>query len=268
MRRIVLGAWLLLACVPALQARDDAKDKAKPDKPGTPAEQVKAITQEYTQAQQDFFKVYNEAKTDAEKQKLVQEKYPRADKYAERFLKVAEEHPKDPAAVTALVWVVQQTGYTPAGNKALEILAKDHVADKAIGPVCMALQYNSSPGAEKLLRGVREHNPDKEAQAQATFALAESLKNAQRGAKGDDAQSKKRAAEAEKLLEEVVTKYPDAKAYGRPLAGLAKGALFEIRNLAIGKVAPDITGEDIDGKAMKLSDYRGKVVVLDFWGNW
>jgi hypothetical protein len=38
--------------------------------------------------------------------------------------------------------------------------------------------------------------------------------------------------------------------------------------LAVGKVAPDIVGEDIDGKEFKLSDYRGKVVVLDFWGNW
>ena len=37
---------------------------------------------------------------------------------------------------------------------------------------------------------------------------------------------------------------------------------------AIGNVAPDIVGEDIDGKRMKLSDYRGKVVVLDFWGHW
>ena len=36
----------------------------------------------------------------------------------------------------------------------------------------------------------------------------------------------------------------------------------------IGNQAPEITGEDIDGVAFKLSDYRGKVVVLDFWGDW
>lgn len=36
----------------------------------------------------------------------------------------------------------------------------------------------------------------------------------------------------------------------------------------IGEVAPEITGEDTDGKPMKLSDYKGKVVVLDFWGHW
>jgi hypothetical protein len=38
--------------------------------------------------------------------------------------------------------------------------------------------------------------------------------------------------------------------------------------LDIGNLALEIDGEDIDGKKFKLSDYRGKVVVLDFWGNW
>jgi len=35
-----------------------------------------------------------------------------------------------------------------------------------------------------------------------------------------------------------------------------------------GNVAPDIEGTDLDGVAFKLSDYRGKVVFLDFWGDW
>jgi cytochrome oxidase Cu insertion factor (SCO1/SenC/PrrC family) len=34
------------------------------------------------------------------------------------------------------------------------------------------------------------------------------------------------------------------------------------------KLTPEITGADIDGQPFKLSDYRGKVVVLDFWGFW
>jgi hypothetical protein len=37
---------------------------------------------------------------------------------------------------------------------------------------------------------------------------------------------------------------------------------------AIGARAPEIEGEDVFGRAFRLSDYRGKVVVLDFWGNW
>ena len=39
-------------------------------------------------------------------------------------------------------------------------------------------------------------------------------------------------------------------------------------SLDIGKEVPEIEGEDVDGVNFKLSDYRGKVVVLDFWGDW
>jgi hypothetical protein len=31
--------------------------------------------------------------------------------------------------------------------------------------------------------------------------------------------------------------------------------------------APDIHGIDADAKSFQLSDYRGKVVLLDFWGS-
>ncbi len=32
-----------------------------------------------------------------------------------------------------------------------------------------------------------------------------------------------------------------------------------------GKVVPDVTFVDINGKAHKLSTYRGKVLLLNFW---
>jgi len=53
-----------------------------------------------------------------------------------------------------------------------------------------------------------------------------------------------------------------------PLRDLVQREIFELDHTSIGKVAPEITGEDIGGKPMKLSDFRGKVVLLDFWGHW
>ena len=37
---------------------------------------------------------------------------------------------------------------------------------------------------------------------------------------------------------------------------------------AIGEEAPEIVGVDLEGEEFKLSDYRGKVVMLDFYGDW
>lgn len=33
-------------------------------------------------------------------------------------------------------------------------------------------------------------------------------------------------------------------------------------------LAPDFSGTTLDGDAIKLSDYQGKVVVIDFWATW
>jgi RNA polymerase sigma factor (sigma-70 family) len=52
------------------------------------------------------------------------------------------------------------------------------------------------------------------------------------------------------------------------LAQVALARLDDIRNVIPGKPAPEIDGVDLDGKPLKLSGYRGKVVVLVFWGSW
>lgn len=49
---------------------------------------------------------------------------------------------------------------------------------------------------------------------------------------------------------------------------MLKSTIAEKESFAIGSQAPDIEGQDLDDVAFKLSDYRGKVVFLDFWGDW
>jgi hypothetical protein len=76
----------------------------------------------------------------------------------------------------------------------------------------------------------------------------------------------KNEARAKALEARLVKDFPETRA-GKRARGVepASDAPFVP---AIGKVAPDFTTEDADGVSFKLSDYRGKVVVLDFWGFW
>ncbi len=72
------------------------------------------------------------------------------------------------------------------------------------------------------------------------------------------------------MLNRLITDYGDvAHVEGQvvtsdTLATIARRELFEIQRLSVGCQAPEIVGEDSDGKPMKLSEFRGKVVLLDF----
>lgn len=70
-------------------------------------------------------------------------------------------------------------------------------------------------------------------------------------------------AEAARLNRELAEKHADT-----PAGAAAKGQLFKTEYLAPGRTPPDIAAVDTDGKPFRLSEFRGKVVVLDFFGFW
>jgi thiol-disulfide isomerase/thioredoxin len=52
----------------------------------------------------------------------------------------------------------------------------------------------------------------------------------------------------------------------RPLA--ASDTRVEIGALPMGASFPEFTETDIDGKPLSLADYKGKIVLIDFWATW
>lgn len=68
---------------------------------------------------------------------------------------------------------------------------------------------------------------------------------------------------AEYLLKEFKSKYPNSD-YTRAIAS----EIDIKRKLALGAPALDFTVTDADGKTIKLSELKGKVVYIDFWASW
>lgn len=44
--------------------------------------------------------------------------------------------------------------------------------------------------------------------------------------------------------------------------------MMQIKPISVGHKAPDFTIAGIDGKPIKLSDYKGKYLLIDFWASW
>ncbi|HRO73310.1 MAG TPA: TlpA disulfide reductase family protein, partial [Saprospiraceae bacterium] len=69
------------------------------------------------------------------------------------------------------------------------------------------------------------------------------------------------------------TSYPDlglTKEYGNIIAQLEQQVMAQLamQKIKTGEMAPDIALPDPKGKVRKLSDYKGKLVLLDFWASW
>ena len=51
-------------------------------------------------------------------------------------------------------------------------------------------------------------------------------------------------------------------------AKVLKKSLDALRNTSLGVTAPDFTQTDVNGVPVKLSSFRGKYVLVDFWASW
>ena len=145
-------------------------------KAGSPQARLEAIVREYAQAQRGRLAAYRKATTDDERKKAVASR-PDAKKYVARMMELVESAPDDPAAVNALLWVVNNGGQTREVDWAIELLARDHAQDPKIMRIGSTPADSTSPAGERLLRAIAEKSPDRAVQRRASFALARLLNN-------------------------------------------------------------------------------------------
>lgn len=219
------------------------------------------FVKQYDAAYKEWLRPYTEAKTDEERAKvqLDFEKMP-VKAFLPRAKAFARKAGKSSYGLDAWLWVFRNAQSVDAKSErseALDAILRDHIDSPKLESVAQGLQYGPDPaGSEKALNAILQRSRLANVRAAALYALG-AMNMPYQG--GTDEQK----AKAKKHFNRLLAEFPKTKAAER-----AKNALFELENLQIGDVAPDFSTIDENGKPFKLSDYRGKVVVVDFWGFW
>jgi hypothetical protein len=293
--KVRIGILFVLAwCMPS-----DAL--AQQVKPRSPAALYSALLKEYNSAAGGI----RTAKTDEQRRLHVErlgkfparflalaEKHPN-DPVALKVIRQAIQAIGSTDSAAQIAWEINHanipvgiTDGSPA--KVVALLRRDHLRSDQLGPVIDRMRYGYRMEFGEFFRTVLRKNPHREMQTLACLAWAQFLNDRLRAVrlaadrpglagclgrifgKNYLAELKQReqaglAGEIEALFERA-TKFADVKTpRGGTVAAQAKMELHGIRHLSVGKVAPEIKGQDQDGRAFKLSDYRGRVVLLYFW---
>lgn len=291
MRQISAGlaslGILLTASAPTLVAQEKKEG-------GAPAARYSALVKEYERALPGYLKRLQGATSVADQGRIFREEHP-APAIARQFVELARAHPKDPAAYDGLVWVVETSEFGLAAekpyNEAIKLLSTTFADHKDNEKLFERMSVSPFVSSGQFLQAVFEKHPSAIVRGRAGFHWALFLKNycatvenfrsrpdwaknvelfvgpelVQPLSKTDTA---KMLREAESVFERVRKDYP-LFAYKKTNLGKAADAeLFEMRHLSVGKTVPEIEGEDTAGNKLTLSEYRGKVVVVVFWGTW
>ena len=259
MKTMTLVVAILFAATVA--AQDDAKTTFAKLKADYDAEQTafRAERGKITSAEafKKLRKEGNRKATSAYYNKaLAKIKKPDMKAWMERFTKGADKFGKTEGAIPFLAFVATQRG--PQSIKAVDTIIENHIASPALESFAESLaglaRSIGKDEAREAAASLIAENPHASIKLAAHFARFQMLRRSK-----EPEDRVVREADEKAILELG----PDSIAAMR-----VRGPDFEKNKLQVGMKAPEIMASDLDGVDFKLSDYRGKVVVLDFWGDW
>lgn len=252
MKHLVL---LLLSVVPLL-----AHEASSPL-----AAEIRSIIDEYENSVRANTQKIIAATTEEERNKY-RSSIPSAGPYATKMMQLVQANLDQPDVVKGVSWLVTGAASFPEGQQALKMLGTTFSDRKGIAEAVKQLEYHGLP-AEPVLKAVIEKNMNRDEKAAALYALgAVHFKNF-------DASADRVSGEASKdkaldCFQQLNADFADVTIQGFKLSDMTAKMLFEMTNLQVGCEAPEIEGKDADGMGVKLSDYRGKHVIVIFWGGW
>jgi thiol-disulfide isomerase/thioredoxin len=254
MRRMIPGLLVLALAAVLARGGEDRKVEKSP-----------ALV--FKQLSEEMLEEANKAKSREELAKTLK-------KYSLKVLALAQKNRKEPFAFDALALCLRMSlGEAPKDSpaaKALALLRQDHARDKRIGQVFLMLKELPEESTVALLEAVAEKNPVKKVRAQAIKTLIlvreQLVQTAERIKADKDARQALVKSRGKSYVKDLQA---NAGKYRKQMLDLDKKLQDKypgmVKVLFVGKKAPEVVSQDLDGKKVRLSDLKGKVVVLDIW---
>lgn len=256
-RTAAVAAFLVFtSAVVVGQEKDPPKaEEPAPKKELTREQTMKAIEQDFLKARQKASKAFQEAKTEKEEE-AAKKLMPAEKDFLPRIHALIEKNDADEPGITALLLAL--FAFDSKDAKVTAALEKN-VKNPKIRVLAEASIGGAPASAKPLLERILKENPDKATQGIACYALA---------TMAFDAEEDKPHTESEKLFARIEKEFAAVKLEEDTLGAMAKGYLFEIRNLGVGMKVPEAGSKTLDGKKDTLAAHKGKVVILDIWATW
>ena len=233
-------------------------DEKKPNpKPSDRQSQLNALIQDFIKARKEANAAMIAAKNDADR-KAAEAKMPKEADFLPRVHMLIAGDAKDEVAADALSLAV--FGLGTKDEKVFDALAKHFVKSEKINRFVQMAMTGAPEAAKPVLQKVLEENPSADLKGRACYAL---------GAMAFEKDDESSMKEAEKYFVRAESEFANVKGGQLGTIGeMAKGSLYELRNLRVGMKAPAIESKTLKGETASLADHKGKVVILDFWATW
>jgi hypothetical protein len=196
----------------------------------------------------------------AEANKLISQSR-KNDVEAMTVLALVEDDLKEKGVPKVIEWVIEN-GYAEERKKVGDLIwslpKNDQLMDKYVKILGF---YGERDQLEAVIKKLPSGNVHQKARFRLALLVAE---DAQRDLTLTDMQRAKENETVVTILDELEKE----DELDEILQRWIKDLKYKVTHLVVGCEAPDIEGFDQDGKKFRLSDYRGKVVLLPFWGIW
>lgn len=279
-----------------------AQDDKKSDQSGSDQKELKEdSSQEEQEDERTAFEKFSDLKKEharSERMGRSRMRRARASEREELATKLEEEAQAFVQSISELVGDVEEpeqqieillwmnTNGAEDDNSALEQLLTKHIESEKLTALIPPM-LRTAPNSEKeqAIRTLIKDSPHETVRAAATLGMIDMLAPLKRLASADE-QTREAVSEmvgkefmdkwtaeaideeSDAMLKSLMDNYADVPLGNSTYGARIEAQIFAKERLAVGCEAEDIVGNDLDGEEFKLSDYRGKVVVLDFWGDW